>query len=132
MREQVRAAGGVLWRERDGIIEFAVVHRPKYDDWSLPKGKLTDGESYLEAALREVREETGFAAEVGEDLGTVSYLSKSRPKVVQYWAMRAGEGGFVAHSEVDDLRWLSPEAAMRQLSYDRDREVLQRFTRRPV
>lgn len=132
MAEELRAAGGVLWRERDGTVELAIVHRPKYDDWSLPKGKLDDGESDLDAALREVREETGFSAELGSDLGVIRYESKGRPKVVRYWDMRALDGQFVADNEVDEVRWLAAEAALRQLSYDRDREVVQRFLGRPV
>ncbi len=132
MVSEIRAAGGVLWRERDGTVELAVVHRPKYDDWSLPKGKLDGSEDYLDAALREVREETGFTAQPLRELGDIRYLSNGRAKVVRYWDMRAGDGRFVADDEIDDLRWLAPEAALRQLSYDRDREVVQRFLGRPV
>ena len=113
-------------------MELAVVHRPKYDDWSLPKGKLVADETDVDAALREVREETGFNAELGRDLGEVRYRNKGRPKVVRYWDMHATEGEFVADDEVDDLRWLTADAALRQLSYDRDREVVQRFLGRPV
>jgi 8-oxo-dGTP pyrophosphatase MutT (NUDIX family) len=123
----VRAAGGVLHRE--GLV--AVVHRPRYDDWTLPKGKLEPGEDDLAAALREVLEETGHRATVERDLGTIEYQvergGRQLPKVVRYYAMRAQSGDFAPHSEVDQLRWLPREQASELLSYDRDREVLDRW-----
>jgi 8-oxo-dGTP diphosphatase len=100
------------------------VHRPKYDDWTLPKGKLDPGESHERAALREVTEETGFVAELGADLGDVHYDHDDRPKRVRYWSMRALSGRFEPNDEVDDLRWLSPDDATRLLSYERDRELV--------
>jgi 8-oxo-dGTP diphosphatase len=119
--EEVEAAGGVV--VRDGRV--AVVHRPKYEDWSLPKGKLDHGESFEEAALREVQEETGLRCELVRELPSTSYRdSKDRPKVVRYWEMTPVAGEFVSNSEVDELRWLEPDEAAGLLTYDRDREVL--------
>jgi 8-oxo-dGTP diphosphatase len=119
--EEVQAAGGVV--VRDGRV--AVVHRPKYEDWTLPKGKLDPGEDFEEAALREVGEETGLRCELGRELPSTSYRdSKDRPKVVRYWEMTPVAGEFVPNSEVDELRWLEPDEAAELLTYDRDREVL--------
>jgi 8-oxo-dGTP diphosphatase len=119
--EEVQAAGGVV--VRDGRV--AVVHRPKYEDWTLPKGKLDPGEDFEEAALREVGEETGLRCELGRELPTTSYRdSKDRPKVVRYWEMTPVAGEFEPNSEVDELRWLEPDEAAELLTYDRDREVL--------
>jgi 8-oxo-dGTP diphosphatase len=118
----VRAAGGVV--RRDG--EVLVIHRPKYDDWSLPKGKLDDGESWEDAAVREVEEETGFRCSLGRELASTSYTdSRGRPKVVRYWLMRPEEGEFEPTDEVDEIAWLTPEEAAERLSYSRDREVLE-------
>jgi 8-oxo-dGTP diphosphatase len=120
--EEVQAAGGVL--VRDGRV--AVVHRPKYDDWTLPKGKLDPGESFDEAALREVEEETGLRAELGEELPSTHYRdSKDRPKVVRYWRMTPLSGEFEPNDEVDELRWLGADEAAELLTFDRDREVLE-------
>ncbi|MBX6391742.1 MAG: NUDIX hydrolase [Frankia sp.] len=127
-----RAAGGVVWRwaEDDGV-EIAVVHRPHYDDWSLPKGKIDKGETWLGAAVREVREETGLAVEVGRLLGDEAYVVRrgGRPvrKVVRYWAMRAVGGEFTPNDEVDELRWLAPEKAEELLSHEGSREIVHRF-----
>jgi 8-oxo-dGTP diphosphatase len=121
LRRHVRAAGGVVMR--DGLV--ALVHRPKYDDWSLPKGKLTPGEDWEAAAVREVREETGMRAALRERLDDVEYVDpKGRPKTVRYWRMDALDGEFAPNDEVDELRWLSPEDAVARLSYDRDRELV--------
>jgi 8-oxo-dGTP pyrophosphatase MutT (NUDIX family) len=123
----VRAAGGVL--VRDGTV--AVVHRPRYDDWTLPKGKNDPGEDDRAAAVREVREETGHAGSIERDLGTIEYVTEKRgvvaPKVVRYYVMRDEGGTFEPGDEVDELRWLDREAARDLLSYDRDREVLDRW-----
>jgi 8-oxo-dGTP pyrophosphatase MutT (NUDIX family) len=123
----IEAAGGVLWRQRGDEREFAVIHRPKYDDWTLPKGKLDPGESHEQAAVREVAEETGFSAELGPDLGETVYKHNARPKRVRYWGMRALAGRFQANSEVDDVRWLPLDDARNILTYSRDRVVLDRF-----
>jgi 8-oxo-dGTP diphosphatase len=118
---QVRAAGGVLLRDGPDGTEVAVIHRPKYEDWSLPKGKLDGDEHFEQAALREVREETGMGAELGPELSPVSYRDrKGRTKLVRYWLMRPTGGEFEPGNEVDELRWLTPEDAQRQLSYEHD------------
>lgn len=122
----VRAAGGVVWRSGTGnAVEYALVHRPAYDDWTLPKGKLAVGETEEEAALREVAEETGMRCRLGRALGTTSYVDrKGRPKVVYYWMMKAVGGRFVPSEEIDEVRWLPIAPALLLLSYDRDRTLL--------
>ena len=134
----IRAAGGVLWRptsDRDGQVEVAVIHRPRYDDWSLPKGKLAPGESTIDGAVREVLEETGFRVRVGRPLGEVRYTKSSgssvRPKVVRYWAMEAEGGSFSPSREVDELRWLDIDSARKLLTRPLDVKVLDRFVRGP-
>ena len=119
---RIEAAGGVIIR--DGKV--AVVHRDRYDDWSLPKGKLDAGESFEEAALREVREETGLECELGRELEPVSYVDqKGRPKLVRYWLMEVTGGDFEANDEVDEMRWLEPAEAVQLLSYPHDRELVE-------
>jgi 8-oxo-dGTP diphosphatase len=124
--EVVRAAGGVVWRRRDdGLIETLLVHRPKYDDWSLPKGKCDDGEDDESCACREVEEETGLRCVLGVELPSTSYRDpKGRPKTVRYWAMTVRSGRFVPNHEIDEVRWLALDDAGRELSYSRDRDVL--------
>src|SRR3954451_24304768 len=123
---EILAAGGVVWRRGDdGRPEFAVIYRPKYDDWTLPKGKLDPGETFEEAALREVEEETGLRCELGPELPSTTYEdSKGRPKRVRYFEMRPVGGEFEPNEEVDELRWLEPGEAADVMTYDRDREVL--------
>jgi 8-oxo-dGTP diphosphatase len=117
--ERVEAAGGVV--VRDGRV--VVVHRPRYDDWSLPKGKLDTGESFEDAAIREVEEETGLRCRLVRELPTVEYEVRGRPKLVRYWAMEVvDETPFVPNDEVDEVRWVDPGDALALLSYDRDRE----------
>lgn len=129
----VEASGAVLWRPApDGRVEVALVHRPKYDDWSLPKGKLHDGEHPLVAALREVEEETGCTAVPGRPLGELRYRAFGAAKLVRYWACRATGGAFVPSREVDEVVWLGVEQAGNRLSAHRDRSVLDRFTADPV
>lgn len=124
---QVEAAGGVV--ERDGLI--AVVHRGRYDDWSLPKGKLDPGESFEQAALREVEEETGLVCELRDELAGVRYRDgRGRPKLVRYWRMAVTGGEFVPNEEVDELRWLAPGDAVALLSYPHDRDLVQALARR--
>jgi 8-oxo-(d)GTP phosphatase len=132
--DPIRAAGAVLWRphETTGDPEIAVVHRPRYDDWSLPKGKLEPGETELLAAVREVEEETGFRAHLGRRLSSVSYPVKGTTKKVRYWAARCAAGEFVPNDEVDELKWLPLEQAMSQVDYALDRKVLRRFAKAPA
>jgi 8-oxo-dGTP diphosphatase len=115
----VRAAGGIV--VRDGAV--LLVHRPKYDDWSFPKGKLEEGESWEEGALREVEEETGLRCELGEELGRTHYFVLQGPKEVRYYCMTCeGEAG--AQNEVDEVRWVPLVEARELLSHDRDRRLL--------
>ena len=117
--DRVQAAGGVVMR--DGLV--AVVHRPRYDDWSLPKGKLDPGESFEDAALREVEEEAGLRCRLVRELPAVEYEVRGRPKLVRYWAMEVVDDlGFVPNDEVDEIRWVEPPEALALLTYDRDRE----------
>jgi 8-oxo-dGTP pyrophosphatase MutT (NUDIX family) len=123
----VRAAGAVLV---DGE-RLALVHRPRYDDWTLPKGKHQPGEDDTAAAVREVLEETGFHGRIERDLGVVRYTVEKHgavlPKVVRYYVMRVATGTFERNDEVDELRWVTREQAAQLLTYERDREVLARW-----
>ncbi len=125
----VRAAGGVVWRVgARGVVEVLVVHRPKYRDWTFPKGKVDPGEADHEAALREVEEETGLRCWLGPELASTAYVDrKERPKIVRYWVMAVADGTFRPCAEVDRALWLPPPDARRVLSYDRDRSVLTSF-----
>ena len=124
-RELVRAAGGVVRRAGAGGPEVLLVHRPRYDDWTYPKGKAHQGEPAEETALREVAEETGFHCVLGKELPSTSYQdSRGRPKVVRYWTMRVVSGSFKPHSEVDEIRWVTHDEAEETLSYTRDLDVL--------
>lgn len=128
MRE-ILAAGGVVWRVVDGAVEVLVVHRPRYDDWTFPKGKADAGETGEQTALREVEEETGLRCLLGRELISTTYTDgKGRSKTVRYWEMTVTEGSFEANSEVDETRWVAPEAAAEMLSYPRDLPVLASFT----
>jgi len=124
----VRAAGGVVIREVEdaaGGVEVAVVHRPRYADWSLPKGKLDGGEGWEQAALREVMEETGLRCELLRELAPARYRDrKGREKVVRWWLMCALDGEFTPGDEVDELRWLEPAEAAELLDYGHDRELV--------
>ncbi|MFI7383568.1 NUDIX hydrolase [Streptomyces sp. NPDC049813] len=122
----IQAAGCVLWRRStttDGL-EICLVHRPKYDDWSHPKGKLKRGETELAAALREVREETGQECVPGATLPTSRYVVHDRPKTVAYWAAEATSGTFTPNDEVDRVLWLPPAAARDRLTQPRDRSLV--------
>jgi 8-oxo-dGTP diphosphatase len=117
----IRASGGLI--VRDGRV--VVVHRPKYDDWSLPKGKANAGESDEECALREIEEETGLRVTLGEELAPTTYFdAQGRPKRVRWWRMTPISGEFTPTKEVDELRWLTPDEARSLLSYTRDVELL--------
>ncbi len=122
----VQAAGGAVWRRLSDVVEIVVVHRPRYDDWSLPKGKLAGSEDHIAAALREVEEETGLRCAPGPELPPSSYRDRhDRPKVVRYWAMTPIDGRFRPSREVDEMRWLPTSDAAALLSYERDRTVLE-------
>lgn len=121
----IKAAGGVLVDTSEGAPRFLVVHRPRYDDWSLPKGKLRGGEDYEQAALREVAEETGMVCETLERLSPATYWTRNdNHKKVKFWLMRVLDGEFVANSEVDAVVWLDATRAMNLLTYVFDQAVL--------
>ncbi|WP_084337385.1 NUDIX hydrolase [Actinomadura oligospora] len=133
--DAVRAAGGLLWREdADGGLEVGVIHRPRHDDWTFPKGHVEPGEHVLRAAVREIVEETGIVAELGRRLPSADYVVGGRPKRVDWWAASpvASTGpAFVPNHEVDALEWLPPDEAGRRLSYSLDRDLLRAFTAGP-
>jgi 8-oxo-dGTP diphosphatase len=122
MTDEVRAAGGVVARDGDVLL----VHRPRYDDWTFPKGKAEMGESDEECALREVHEETGLRCALGDELASTHYVdAKGRPKRVRWWRMHALEDdGFTPNDEVDELRWVDVRTADELLTYPRDRVLL--------
>jgi 8-oxo-dGTP pyrophosphatase MutT (NUDIX family)/broad specificity phosphatase PhoE len=130
----VLAAGAVLWRcDGDSAApEIAVIHRPRYDDWSLPKGKVDPGETEPVTAVREVHEETGYSSHLGRRLTAVTYPVEQGVKKVRYWAARRVDGEFNPNAEVDELKWLPVAEAMQQLEYPHDRKVLRRFAKHPV
>ena len=133
---QVPAAGAVLWRSAEAHAagsppRIAVIHRPRYDDWSLPKGKVDPGETEAVAAVREIFEETGFHSELGRRLMSVTYPVGPATKVV-YWAARAGEGTFSPNDEVDKMLWLPLGDAVARMTYPHDRKVLRRFAKKPA
>jgi 8-oxo-dGTP diphosphatase len=118
----VRAAGGIV--RRDGSI--LLVHRPKYDDWTFPKGKAEGDESDEACALREVWEETGLRCALGEEIASTEYIdARGRPKRVRWWLMDPVEGDFAPTDEVDEIRWVEPRVAADLLSYDRDLVLLE-------
>ncbi len=123
---EIRAAGVVLWRPaaRTPGVEIALIHRPRYDDWSHPKGKLKPGESAAEAALREAKEETGMDCALGAALPEARYPVGERLKRVRYWAARALGGAFECNDEVDRVVWLAPADARAALTHDRDRPLV--------
>jgi 8-oxo-dGTP diphosphatase len=122
-----RAAGGVVYRRLTpgSSVQVSIVHRPKYDDWSWPKGKLDEGESYEEAALREVEEETGLVCRLERPCGEVSYPDRDgSQQVVRYWLMEPVSGEFQANTEVDELRWVTVAEARHLLTYEQDWALL--------
>lgn len=130
MVEEIQAAGGVVWRRRGGgDVEVLLVHRDRYDDWTFPKGKLDLGESWEQAAVREVHEETGVIAVLGAELASTRYRDgHGRAKRVRYWSMTVDhETGFEPNDEISALEWVALADAGRLLTYQRDRPVLESF-----
>lgn len=128
--QKIQAAGAVLWREADeDVIEIALVHRPKYMDWSLPKGKLNRGESHIAGAYREVLEETGYRSKFGPFLGTINYKTDEVAKEVRYWSAKAYKNPETHPSadEVDELRWISSIQAKNLLTNESDKEIVDKF-----
>ncbi len=127
--EVIQGAGVVLWRVVKKTTEIALVHRPKYDDWSLPKGKVESGEIHLSCAAREAGEETGFEVVLGPEIGIAKYLAEGTPKEVRYWSAHAiGEShGPRDNHEVDQVIWLSVSDAKKKVSVDDDREIIKFF-----
>ena len=124
---EVRAAGGVVHRmNADDCPEVCLVHRPRYDDWSLPKGKLDDGETFEDAAVREVEEEVGLRVRLSDELPPTTYTdSRGRGKLVRYWLMEIVEDlGFTPNDEVDEVKWCTPAEAARCVTYTHDAELL--------
>ncbi|MFB4305320.1 NUDIX domain-containing protein [Actinomadura sp. GTD37] len=134
MAEVIHAAGAVLWRDAPGGgPEFAVIHRPRYDDWSFPKGKVDRGEHVLRAAVREIEEETGIVARLDRRLPTSTYPIGERTKQVDYWAARpVASSVFTPNDEVDELVWLPAGEAEARLSYRHDADLLHEFLRGPA
>lgn len=123
--DAIVAAGGIVVRTDEEHTTVLLVHRPAYDDWSFPKGKVDPGETDEEAALREVLEETGVRADLGDEVGAVEYVGlEGTSKTVRYWLMEAGGGEFAPNPEVDEIRWATHQEALRMLSYEPDRALL--------
>jgi 8-oxo-(d)GTP phosphatase len=131
--DEIRAAGAVVWRLAGDDAQVALVHRPKYDDWSFPKGKLDPGEHPLLAAVREVAEETGLRVALGRRLPPVRYADDGVPKQVDYWvaAVAGTMSEFQPGSEIDEIDWVAPKTAATRLSYERDVETLAEFEAGP-
>ena len=127
--QTIQAAGAVLWRNKGKAIEIALVHRPRYDDWSLPKGKLETGESHIACAYREVLEETGVTPIFGPELGQAIYTVPEGKKVVRYWAAKASDTpyGQIDPAEIDEVLWLTPAAAKKKLTLEDDQAVVDFF-----
>ena len=126
----VRAAGGIVWRGApDGSIEVVIVHRGRYDDWTFPKGKLDPGETWEDAALREVHEETGLRCTLGRELGSIEYVdNRGRPKRARYWEMSVvDDTGFHPNEEIGACEWVPIDQVRARLSYRRDVDVLDSF-----
>lgn len=122
-----------MWRRSGRGAQVLLVHRPKYDDWSLPKGKLEPGEHPLVAAVREVAEETGLAVSLGRELPSVCYLAADVPKRVDFWAAEAlpAAGEFVPNPEIDEIAWVPADAVGARTTYQRDAETIAEFLAGP-
>lgn len=126
------AAGGILWKETSSGRKLAIIHRERYDDWSLPKGRRDSGESWQETALREVWEETGCRATLGAFIGSTSYVINgyTTPKVVLFWHMTVQKNcKFQPNEEVDRIKWVSPKKALKLLTYKDERTILRKALR---
>ncbi len=126
----IRAAGALLWRENSELkIEIALIHRPRYDDWSLPKGKIEEGETSLLCAYREVIEETGIIPIFGRELGSVEYKEPAGLKRVKYWSARAPYNSekFAANEEVDMIKWVNPDEVHSLATHESDRTIIKKF-----
>ena len=132
--DEIRAAGAVVWRDGPDGPQIALVHRPKYDDWTIPKGKCEPGEHMLLTAVREVAEETGQRVRLGRRLSPSFYELDGRPKRVDYWVARSLDPAavFVPGREVDDLAWLPLGEAAKRLTYERDMLILEEFAAGPA
>ncbi len=127
----IQAAGGLVWRQAPGGRELAVIHRRRYQDWSLPKGKLKTGESWQQAALREVLEETGCEAMLGDFAGQIDYYVRGTPKRVLFWHMQTvADCQFYPNEEVDAIEWMAPDRALERLNYAGERALLARWLSR--
>jgi 8-oxo-dGTP diphosphatase len=128
----VEAAGGVIWRKTSSGIKIAIIHRKRYNDWTLPKGKRESGESWQETALREAEEETGCPVSLGAFIGSTSYLVSNRPKVVLFWLMSTKskrDCRLEPNNEVDCVKWVSPSSALKLLNYKDERAILREATK---
>jgi 8-oxo-dGTP diphosphatase len=127
-KKVIEAAGGVLWKETPSGWKLAIVHRNRYNDWSLPKGKREPGESWRETALREVQEETGCRPVLGDFIGSAAYvINGDTPKVVLFWQMTVKKDcKFVPNKEVDHLKWVSPKNAIKLLHYEDERAIVRK------
>ena len=132
MTRLIRAAGGLVVDDAGDEVRVVLIHRDRYDDWCLPKGKLDDDESFADAARREVAEETGLVCELGDELAEVHYDVRDRPKVVRYWTMTVLDGELAPEDldEVSDLGWFEIGAARQKVSYDADRQVIDAWIER--
>jgi 8-oxo-dGTP diphosphatase len=128
----IKAAGALLWRSSASGYELAVIHRQRYDDWTLPKGKLEPHESWRDAALREVREETGYSAEILSFAGAIAYETKSGSKVVRFWHMKAiADLGVELDQEVARVFWMAPDLARARLQYPLEQALIEAWDSPP-
>ncbi|MCI0494289.1 NUDIX hydrolase [candidate division KSB1 bacterium] len=128
--EVIQSAGGLLWRESRKGKELLLIHRPKYDDWTLPKGKLEPGENWTQAAIREVLEETGCQAEIISFAGCICYTYKGIPKIVLFWNMKViGECQFHPTKEVDQVQWVEIDEVQKTMSYRDEKKLVKKISK---